>query len=305
MEENKTSGTSVFRQAIRRNGGLFLAFVLLDAVFIWLYACRIPNSAGPTIVGVVREPLAYCVFAESGVQNARYHVVMEDGYADLIYALDQGELDAAILPVQYLGQLDPDEYVVMAVTASLNMVAVGNGATVYSLGGLNGRTVTVPESLRDSREMRMLDLLMAATKTEIQILYQSDDEIVQSALENEDEVLMLSPEQGAHLLLQSKVYKSYFTLAKQWELLLGTQPPAGSCIVARKTDMDPKTSGMSDFLADVKVSLEFINSKHKKASTFIAASGLSQDVAFVLKVLPLCAFRYLDGDAVAQALNPL
>ena len=86
---------------------------------------------------------------------------------------------------------------------------------------------------------------------------------------------------------------------------VGSPPPAGSCFVARKADAEKKAAGMSDFLSGMKASIAFLNSKHKKAATLIAASGLNQDAVFVWKVLPYCAFRYLDGEEMAQSLNLL
>ncbi|HML46589.1 MAG TPA: hypothetical protein PKE04_07550 [Clostridia bacterium] len=305
VEDGKRTASSAFRNAIRRNGLFILLFILLDVAVILCYFNAPSASLDSALVGVAREPSAYCAFAEIGSNNTRYKVVMEDGLDELVSALNRGALDAAILPVQCLDQLDPDEFVVMAVTSSLNLVAVGNGAAVYGLYDLNGRSVTMPESLRDSREMRMLNFLISKTDTDIHIVYQDDETIRQSVPESRDEILLLPPEQCADLLLRNPVYKSCFALASQWEALLGSPPPAGSCFVARKADAEKKASGMSDFLSGMKASIAFLNSKHKKAATLIAASGLNQDAVFVWKVLPYCAFRYLDGEEMAQSLNLL
>lgn len=300
MEELKTRVFGTPRNAIRRNAGLLLLFILLDVILIasnWAPTA----AAAPTLVGIVREPSAYCAFAQVDRNGSGYRIVTQDGYEALLRALDRGELDAALLPVPYLAQLDPDEYDVVAVTSALNLAAVGSGASVYALGDLNGRAVVVPESLRDSRAMRMMDLLISETDTDVQIRYQADDMILRRAPENGDEILLLTPEQSAELLLLNKDYQSCFGIANQWEVLMGTQPPAGSCVVARKTDAG--ANALEGFLSDIRASIAFLNSKHKKAATLITASGLSQDAVFVWKVLPFCAFRYLEGEDMAQSLG--
>ncbi len=290
---------------IWQNKAMIILLALLAAILVISYPSQKIASGGPALVGIVREPLAYCTFTEINNNDPRFSISIADGYPGLINALKNGQLDASILPVQYLKELNGNEFSAVAGTSYLNLVVIENGNSVFSLADLNGRTSIMPESAKNSLEFQMLNLLISKANIDVTITYQNDEAIQKLAWESNFEIMILPPDQSAAVLMQNENYRSCFNLASQWYSLQGTQPPAGCLIVARNASIDAKSSNLAGFLASVKASVEFINSKHKKAASLITTSGLGDNSAYILKVVPHCAFAYIQGDSMADSLEQL
>lgn len=286
-----------------QNKAIVVLLVLLGGI-LFITAPNLSFTAGgPAIAGIVREPNAYCTFTEINSNDARYSVTIADGYPDLIAALKGGGLDAAILPVQYLDELHDDKISVLAATSYLNLVVVETGDTVYSLADLDERTVILPESIANSLESKMLNLLVSKANIQVNITYESDEAITKRAQEGNFEIMILRPYQSAQVLCENDSFRSCFDLADQWYSLLGTQPPPGCLIAARNDAIDAKSSALSNFLAGVKASINFINEKHKKAATLIAQSGLGEDTVTIMKAIPHYMYTYLDGSSLNGSLE--
>jgi hypothetical protein len=170
---------------------------------------------------------------------------------------------------------------------------------------LNERSVIMPESIAETLENRMLNLLISKTNIHVNITYESDEAITRRAQVANFEVMILKPYQGAQVLLENDSYRGCLDLADQWYSLLGTQPPLGCLIAARNAIIDAKSSGLANFLAGIKASISFINEKHKKAATLIAESGLGEDTAVILKEIPHYMYTYLDGKNLTDSLEQL
>ena len=254
-------------------------------------------------IGVVREPNAYCAFAELGSGDPKYSVSVLDGYPALLAGLNSGELDAAILPVQYFSGLDTGKCSVVAITAYLNLTAVENGGTASTLSDLDGRTVILSESIKGLPEMRMLDLMISRAGIFVQYTYLDGAALLNAARRGDFDILILPPGECAAVLLQNNHYRSCFNLASQWPLLMGTQPPAGCMVVTSNATFDKKAPGIAAFLHGVEASTEFISGKHKKAATLIAASGLGGDYAYILKTIPRLMFHYADGEEMKEPIK--
>lgn len=305
MYKKYLSKVKAIAHTIWQNKAIVILLALLGIILI----ITAPNlsiiTGGPAIIGIVREPNAYCTFTAINSNDSRYNVSIADGYPVLIAALKEGKLDAAILPAQYLNEFDNAAISVLAATSYLNLVVVENGYTIYSLADLNGRSVIMQESIENSLENKMLSLLISKANIHVDITYESDEQIFEKAQESNFEVMILKPYQCAQVLLEIDSYRSCFNLANQWYGLMGTQPPAGCFIVARNEIIDAKTSNLADFLAGVKSSINFINDKHKKATTLIAKSGLGEDTVTILKAIPHYMYTYLDGDSLNDSLEQL
>lgn len=304
MRKGKTYINAIAR-ALWQNKAIVILLVLLGGILI-ITAPNLSFTAGSSaVVGIVREPNAYCTFTEINSNDSRYSVSKADGYPELIAALKEGKLDAAILPAQYLDELPGDKISVLAATSYLNLVVVENGDTVYSLADLNERAVILQESIANSLECKMLNLLMAKANIHANITYESDEAVIKKAQEGSFEIMILQPYQSAQVLEENESYRSCFNLANQWYSLFGTQPPAGCLIIVRNDAIDAKSSGIASFLAGVKESINFMNDKHKKAAALIAQSGLGEDSVTIMKAIPHYMYAYLDGSSLTESLEQL
>ncbi len=304
LQKSKTA-VKAMAHMIWHNKAIVILLFLLGGILIISAPNLSLTADSPAIIGIVREPNAYCTFTEINSNDSRYRVSIADGYPGLISALKEGRLDAAILPVQYLDKLYDDDISILAATSYLNLVIVENGDTVYSLADLNGRTVIMQESTANSLENKMLNLLIAKADIQVDISYESDEQITEKTQESNFNIMVLTPYQCAKVLQDNDSYRSCFNLADQWYSLLGTQPPAGCLIAARNDVIEAKSSGLSSFLTGVKASINFINDKHKKAATMIAKSGLGEDTVAILKEIPHLMYTYLDGNSLTDSLEQL
>jgi len=305
MLEKHIPPASAAVRIIWRNKAIIILLVVLGMLLIISRPGTNLASAGRVLVGIVREPQAYCTFTEINSNDSRYGVLIADGYPGLLNALNNGELDASVLPVQYLKELRGEDFSVIAVTSYLNLVVVENGRTVLSLNDLDGRNATMPQSLKDSLECQMLSLLLSRADIDVNILFQSDETVRNLAQEGGFDIMILPPDQCAAVLLENDAYRSCFNLSNQWLRLFSVQPPAGCVIIARNTSIQAKGQDLTGFLAGVKASIEFINSKHKKAANLITVSGLGDNSISIWKTIPHYAFAYLDGNGMTDCLEQL
>jgi ABC-type nitrate/sulfonate/bicarbonate transport system substrate-binding protein len=305
MVQKSKAAFKIIAHTIWQNKAIVILLVLLGIILIITAPSLNFTTGSQAVIGIVREPNAYCTFTEINSNDSQYSISIMDGYPTLIAALKEGKLDAVLLPVQYLGEFHDNEISALAATSYLNLVVVENGDTVYSLADLNERTVIMPESIANSPESNMLNLLIAKANIHVNITYEDDEQIAEKAQEGNFEIMALTPYQCAQVLKKNDSYRSSFDLSGQWLSLLGTQPPLGCLIAARDDVIETKSSGLASFLSGVKASISFINDKHKKAVTLIVESGLGEDTATILKAIPHYMYTYLDGSSLTESMEQL
>ena len=291
--------------AARRNGLIILLLVVLIAALVVADVLKPAKASNPVSLGYVSEPQAYCVYDLKMSQNADYTVSAYDNYDGMISRLKSGDLDAALLPARYLSQAQDGSCTVVAVTSFLNLVAVENGGTVYSIADLCQRQIVAPESLRGTLEWQMLNTLLSNAQVSVDVQFISDEAVEQKAQDGDFDIMLLPVNRCADVLLQNDYYRSCFDLADQWSVLTGTQAPAGGCLVVRNEVFSKKNEALSDVLSGFKASIGFLQSRHKKAATLVAASGFNTDYDNLWRTIPHCMFEYLDGDAMAESLAQL
>ena len=283
-----------------------VTLVFLVAILtLFLFLFRTTEQVGahdPINVGLARTPSAFCSCVLLGSPNANYTTTLFENEDQLADAFRKRTIDAALLPTRYLAAIQDEPNQVVALTSSLNLIAVENGGSASTMADLAGRTVLAPESLRLAPEMVMFSTLIAKSQASVQITFESDQAIQQRATDGSFNVLMLTVEQGASVLLMNDRYHSCFNLSKQWEDILGTQPPAGCCVVMRTALTAEKAAHMNGFLTDLEASLAFTNQKHAKASEVIIATGLGKDLALIRKMISHCVFSFHKGSKMAEAL---
>lgn len=292
-------------KVLKKQAFLILLIVLIIAFVIIAENIK-PTLAHNTVsVGFVCEPNTYCFLPVISSPDSYYQVSAANAYDDLIDDLNNGTYDAALLPVGYLDALEGGIYSIVAVTSYLNLVAVENGYSVFSLSDLNGRTVIMPESVLDTLELSMLRELLSYMQVSVDMLFESDSAIQHMAYDNDFDILMLPADKCAAVLLQNENYRSCFNLASQWSNIHGTRPPAGYCIVARDESIKNKPAAISSLLTSVKASVNFVNSKHKKAAAYISASGTDADIKYIWKNIPYFMFEFLHGSDMTEPLEQL
>lgn len=281
--------------------------VVLAVVFLAALATvgiMMPAKPADTVrFGVVPEPRAYAAYGLS--VNAPDAVIFYENYDDLIKSLNDDALDAALLPAEYLEELAGGRYTAIAVVCYMNLVAVENGTTMYSIADLDGRQIMLPSTLMGTPEERMLDALLSFTGISADIMYADDVTIQRMAQDRDFDVMVLPADKYAAVFPRGGEPVSRFDLADQWSLLLGSRPPAGCCLVVHNETMEQLPENISDMLSKIRAAVNFLRTSRKKAAVLASANGFGADIDYIRRTIPRCKFEYLDGDAGAEALEQL
>lgn len=289
--------------ATRRYGWAVLLAIVFIAALAALGILMPARPAEILSLGFVPEPRAYCTFGWS--VNEPDAVISYENYGGLVASLNDDGPDAALLPAQYLGNIEDGRYTVAAVVCYLNLVGVENGRTVYSTADLSGRRIVMPTALMGTPEERMLDALLASAGVSADISYADDEAVSRMARDRDFDIMMLPADKYAALFPRDGELIHTFNLAHQWSLLLGSRPPAGLCLVVRTETMEQQPEDVSDMLQGIKAAVNFLRTKHKKAAVLASASGFGEDIDYIRRTISHCMFEYLDGDAGAEALEQL
>lgn len=304
---NETNAPKGRRETkIIKQGGLliFLIIIMITIVIAAITFEKEPTGQ-PANVGLARKPLAYCAFLALENKGLDYAVSQVDEYDEIIAALKDGKLDAALLPTQYLKEFNEDEYAVIAVTSYMNLIAVENGGTVSSIYDLKDHCIVIPSSVEGMPEMQMLNVLLLQANIPANLVFENDEVVWQRVQDEDFDIVILPVEQCAPVLLYNIKYRTCFNLANQWNMLFESQPPAGSCIIMRNACIEQKRDAISGFLTTIKASIGFINAHHKKAAVHIADNGLGDDSSYIWKTIPHCMFVYLEDGNMTEPLSQL
>ena len=303
-EINAPNGRNV-KKTILQNGLAVLLVLVLLAVAVVASTLEQKTTGQPLQIGLNREPLAYCAFLALADTNSDYTVSFLDGHEETIAALKDGTLDGALLPARYVGELTKDEYAVIAVTAYMSLTAIENGGSVDSIYDLDGRPIVIPDSVRGTLEIQMLSALLSQAGISPDLTFEPEYAVWQRVQDGNFDIMILPAQQCAPVLAYSGRYRSCFKLASQWNTLLGTRPPAGSCIIVRNACIEEKRDAIRDFLAAIKNSIRFLTTHRQKSATAIVANGLDDDIEYIRGTISHCMFVYLDGDYMAESIRQL
>jgi ABC-type nitrate/sulfonate/bicarbonate transport system substrate-binding protein len=295
------------RGAAHIKGQLAIIAILITALLAAIiFSSSYDTAAAPPLrVDFASGPSAYCAVTALTGSNPEYNIALNYGADEIAASFNDGSLDAALLPAACVEALDENEYTVLAVTSYLNLVAVENGGTVISLEGLSGHTLAIPESVRNTPELIMLNALLLKAGISADFDFEPVETIRQIAQKGEFDILMLPVEQSAEVLLSDSAYRSCFNLANQWSLIMQMQPPAGSCFVVRNACIAEKREAVTGLLAMIKESVAFINTHHQKAVTLLAANGFQDDPAYIAKTISHCMFVFLEGSEMEDSIIQL
>jgi len=291
-------------KAAARRYGLIVLLILAFIAAVTAVSIIMPSEpAEPLSFGFVPEPRAYCTFGLGA--DAPVDVISYENYEDLIAGLNGDGPDAALLPAQYLDQIEDGRYTAAAVVCYLNLVGVENGGSVYSVADLNGRRIVMPEALTGTPEERMLDALLSKAGVTADISYADDDAVSGMAQSGDFDIMLLPADKYATLFPAGGELTNTFNLAHQWSFVFGTRPPAGLCLVVRTETMERRAGDVLNMLSKIRAAVNFLRTSHKKAAVLVSAGGFNEDIDYIRRTISHCMFEYLDGDAETEALEQL
>jgi hypothetical protein len=305
MNETSTPSEKRKAMALRKSGLLIFLVVSLIAIGAAVMIFNMGPAGQPINVGLAARPFGVLRFCAYGDEDTHYVFVRDGRIQSVTAALKGGRMTARCCQRAVLEEFNQDEYAVIAITSYMNLVAVENGGTVASIFDLKDHRIDIPSSIQNQPEMRMLNLLLTEANLSPNLVFESAESLWQRVQNADFDMMILPVERCASVLLYSDRYRVCFDLAKQWNTLVGSQPPAGGCIIMRNTVRKEKQDAINVFLAAAKASIGLIDAHRKKASLLIAADGLGDDSLYIWKTIPHCMFAYLDGESMNDPLEQL
>ncbi len=259
---------------------------------------RLASLKGPTTMGLVKllsdgeaGALAY------GVESAIY------GTGDEVTGLlVNGDIDAAAIPANLASVLynkTNGALKVAAVNTLGVLYIVENGETIQSVADLKGKTIyatgkgTTPEyALRSVLMWNGID-----PDADVTIEYKSEATEVAALLTGESSagaVAMLPQPYVTTVLMQNESIRIALDLTEEWKSASGKELVTG-VLVVRADFIESNPGALAQFLADYKVSTEYVNANPAQAAALIENYGIVAKAAVAEKALPYCNITFVEG----------
>ena len=259
----------------------FAALALLLALLLW-QGVRRGDAARVGIPHSVSAAGAAMLLQSPGAQ---YSCAVGSTAQALAEALDRGDLDAALLPADLA--LGMEGVQLRAAVGYAPLVILSDNPEIRSLQELDGRTLTLDESLRDTREDRALRTLLRAAEVRCAVTYGTAGDPFACSLD-------------AAARLDAPIR---FSLAKAWRQNLSSLPPAGLCLAVREDYLAHAGTDFAAFERALRSAMSYAADKRKKSVAMTAAAGLAPDEDTADRLYPFCDFVYLTGAELNAALQ--
>ena len=158
---------------------------------------------------------------------------------------------------------------------------------IRSLQDLEGRALTLDESLQNTREDRALRALLRAAEVRCAIAYGPAGDPFACSLDTAAG-------------LDTPIC---FSLSKAWRQNLSSLPPAGLCLAVREDYLAHAGTDFAAFERALKSAMSYAADKRKKTVAMTAAAGLAPDEDTADRLYPFCDFVYLTGAELNAALQ--
>lgn len=270
--------------------GLCLVLALLIAVGVW--------SGDAVRLGLPRSADSYGAAMLLQTHSAQYSVTLGSTAQTVADALKEGSLNAALLPADIAASLNSTDYHIHAVLSYTTLIAVSR-KPLARLDELNGRTLTLSRAQQGSKAESMLKYLLSQADVSAEIVY-SDD--LAAAAQGEYDVMLASLDELHPVLTADASAGACFSLCAQWRALLGSEPPAGLCLVVR-ADYDLVSGGAyRAFEKGLKDSVAYADEKRKKTVAMAVAGGIAHSEAEADALIDYCTFRFLQDSDMDSAI---
>ena len=253
-----------------KNGRLIAILLALLAVVVALSAISF-RSGAPVRFGITAGPDSWWACALPGYSGSDYTVAVYPDEAALLAALREGSLDAAQVTADALSALSAEEYETVAVTrrATLTLVQPIKAGTA-SLSQLSGQTALVPEALRGSQELALLQ----AAAPGLTLVFTPEDEILSAARDGTLERAFLSAETAARVLSENANLHAALDLASACFAAAGTPAPAACVVAVRSETLEQAPARLRALLEACESSLGYAKKSHQKAALLCVQYGL-------------------------------
>ena len=278
------------RSQIRLIGIAFAAMLCLLALLLWQGVRR-----GDAVrVGVPKSACAYGAAMLLQAPGAQYSCVLGSTPQALYDALEEGTLDAALLPYALATQAKGCD--IRAVLGFESLVVLARDQALLVPHDLHGRALTLPAEMAGTRAERMLRTVLKQNKIDCALAFDSDARA---------DLLCCDIDTAASLMQSDTALRVCFTIGRAWQKTLRSTPPAGLCLVVRQDYLDRAGSDYAAFEKALASAQRYGADKRKKTVAMVAAAGLAKDEALADALYDACDFEFLTDAEMRAALQAL
>lgn len=276
---------------------LSLIFVLV--LSFTLFACgessektRVIALKGPTGMGMVKL-----------FDNEKYQMTLLGSPDEAVAEIVSGRFDIASVPTNLAATLykkTNGRIKVLALNTLGVLYVLENGNEIKSFKDLEGKKIGM--SGQGSTPEFIFNYLVSVNnlKNVEMEFYTEHAELMTALLQGSVSVAVLPEPNVTTTLTKSDNIRIALNLTEEWEKL-GGSITQGCIVISDEFANDRKA--VSDFLGDVRESVDFVNKNSKEAAEKIAENGIVPSSAVAEKAIPNCNICLITGYEMEEILN--
>ena len=245
--------------------------------------------------------------AKAGEAALNYSFTVETDASNVTAGLINGSIDIAALPTNAAATVynKTEGGVKIAAINTLGVLYLVTSADVEisSISDLAGKTVYAPVQ-NPSFIMNAIVKGNSLSDVTVDNSYAQPADLRAAVVSGDVDIAVLPEPMVTIAKSANKDLKVALDLTEEWEKIYGENSLAQGCIVVRTEWAEAHPKELEQFLSDYKASIEFTNASASEAANMIVELGIFAGKAPVAeKAIPNCNITYIDGDAMAEALD--
>ena len=249
--------------------------------------------------------------AKAGETLLNYNFTVETDASNVTAGLINGSIDIAALPTNAAATVynKTEGKIKIAAVNTLGvlyLLANGDNASVTSIADLEGKTVYCPAQNPAFifEAICRANGLIPGENVTIDTAYAQPADLRTAIASGQIDLAVLPEPMVTIAKSANQSLVTALDLTAEWEKAYGENTLMQGCIVVRTEWAEAHPKELEEFLKEYKASVEFATASPKEASEIIVSTGVFAGKAPVAeKAIPNCNIVYMDGEAMATALN--
>ena len=249
--------------------------------------------------------------AKAGETLLNYSFTVETDASNVTAGLINGSIDIAALPTNAAATVynKTEGKIKIAAVNTLGVLYLmvnGEKVTVESIKDLEGKTVYCPAQNPAFifEAICRANGLIPGENITIDTAFAQPADLRTALASGQVDVAVLPEPMVTIAKSANQALVTALDLTDEWEKAYGEGSLAQGCIVVRTEWAEAHPKELEEFLKDYKASVEYTVANAKEASEIIVSTGVFAGKAPVAeKALPNCNIVYMDGEAMATALD--
>ncbi len=246
--------------------------------------------------------------AKSGNTLLNYNIAVETDASNITAGLINGSIDIAALPTNAAATVynkTEGKIKIAAVNTLGVLYLMTNGVEISSISDLEGKTVYCPAQNPAFifEAICRANGLIPGENITIDTAFAQPADLRTALVSGQVDIAVLPEPMVTIAKSANKDLTAALDLTVEWEKAYGEDTLMQGCIVVRSEWAEAHPKELEEFLENYKASVEFTTASAKEASQMIVDAGIFAQAPVAEKAIPNCNIVYIDGEAMADALD--